>query len=213
MGLAFTPTEGIVSAVRSGAEIKEVIGDYDDAIDMTWIQTTAAISPGNSGGPLVNRRGEVVGINTWTFKSARSLSFAVSSAELDSLLQDAAKKPLVSLGDQPSGAHRKRRSKKLDAQIIYDFYAKPKFESELQERTARLREVADKYNKAIRSITSNDGSERKARTDYDAAKDSILELKDFDPGLPAFLKEHGAILGAPGRWYVFQVIGADSLLV
>jgi len=48
LGLGFTVTDGIVSAKRGGTEL----------------QTSVAISPGNSGGPLVNKQGEVIGVNT-----------------------------------------------------------------------------------------------------------------------------------------------------
>lgn len=55
-GLGQTVTAGIVSALgRSGINIK----GYED-----FIQTDASINPGNSGGALINRRGELVGINT-----------------------------------------------------------------------------------------------------------------------------------------------------
>ena len=56
MGLDQTVTAGIVSA-KGRANVG--IADYED-----FIQTDAAVNPGNSGGPLVNLRGEVVGINT-----------------------------------------------------------------------------------------------------------------------------------------------------
>jgi S1-C subfamily serine protease len=62
-GLDYTITEGIVSAKR-----------WD-----THVQTSAAISPGNSGGPLINQQGAVVGVNTWMVKEdvAQSLGFAI----------------------------------------------------------------------------------------------------------------------------------------
>lgn len=57
LGFSQSVTQGIVSAKgRSGAGI----GNIND-----FIQTDAAINQGNSGGPLVNIRGEVIGINTW----------------------------------------------------------------------------------------------------------------------------------------------------
>ena len=42
---------------------------YD--LDVQWIQHNVAISPGNSGGPLVNAKGEIVGLNTWTYGGGR----------------------------------------------------------------------------------------------------------------------------------------------
>lgn len=47
-----------------------------------YIQSDAAISPGNSGGPLLNKYGEVVGINTMYYKDGQNLNFSVSVNEL-----------------------------------------------------------------------------------------------------------------------------------
>ncbi len=81
-GIAGTVTEGIVSSVREPTEAMEDITPYY----VTLIQTDAAISPGNSGGPLVNNKGEVVGINTWSFTGERgrvqNLNFAISIVDV-----------------------------------------------------------------------------------------------------------------------------------
>lgn len=82
LGLDMSVTEGIVSAIRTAKEL-------EDSIDLTghagtWVQTTAAISPGNSGGPLITKRGEVVAINTLSLvgAGAQSLNFGISSEDI-----------------------------------------------------------------------------------------------------------------------------------
>lgn len=67
-GLGLTVTAGIVSA--RGRVLGS--GNYDN-----YIQTDAAINQGNSGGPLFNRRGEVVGINTAILRDGRGIGFAI----------------------------------------------------------------------------------------------------------------------------------------
>ncbi len=60
LGFQSTVTAGIVSAVGRRAVERSAVARYTD-----YVQTDAAINRGNSGGPLVNMDGEVVGINTW----------------------------------------------------------------------------------------------------------------------------------------------------
>ena len=64
LGIENTVTRGIVSGIRKLGAV-------------SLIQTDAAVNPGNSGGPLLNRQGEVVGITTLKLSRAEQMSFAV----------------------------------------------------------------------------------------------------------------------------------------
>ncbi len=71
-----TLTDGIVSAINRDVDV--------DGVKMTLIQTTAALNSGNSGGPLINQYGQVIGINTIKMMSEydtiEGLGFAIPSS-------------------------------------------------------------------------------------------------------------------------------------
>jgi len=70
LGLQFSVTQGIVSAIhRQGI----------NGIENAYIQTDAALNPGNSGGPLINKQGQVIGINNFKIGDGESLGFALES--------------------------------------------------------------------------------------------------------------------------------------
>ncbi len=82
-GLEGTFSQGIVSSIREVGTDK-------------LLQITAPISPGSSGGPVLNGKGEVVGVSVATFRGGQNLNFAIPSNYLKSLLGKAgAVKPLA----------------------------------------------------------------------------------------------------------------------
>ncbi|MCI9608719.1 MAG: PDZ domain-containing protein [Oscillibacter sp.] len=81
-----TLTNGIVSAIDRDIEV--------EGHTMTLLQTNAALNSGNSGGPLISERGQVVGINVakymsdWNRDSVEGLGFAIPSAQLERIVND-----------------------------------------------------------------------------------------------------------------------------
>jgi serine protease Do len=80
LGLQFSVSEGIVSGVhRPGLNEMEV-----------YIQTDAALNPGNSGGPLINKEGEVIGINNFKIGGTEGMGFALESNSIEETVNEIA---------------------------------------------------------------------------------------------------------------------------
>ena len=101
-GLEGTFSQGIVSSIR------EVGTDR-------LLQITAPISPGSSGGPVLNTKGEVIGVSVATFRGGQNLNFAIPSSYLKALLGKAG--PAKALPEvRPSKAVRAHALWQLSAQ-------------------------------------------------------------------------------------------------
>lgn len=84
LGLQFSVSEGIVSAVdREGSNGLNY-----------YIQTDAALNPGNSGGPLINTKGKVIGINNFKVSGGENLGFALESNYIKQAVNEISQKNL-----------------------------------------------------------------------------------------------------------------------
>lgn len=166
-GFGGSVSDGIVSSVRSGTELQDLLrqGSATDVytrylgyeLDAVWIQTTAPISGGNSGGPLVNLRGEVVGLNTWNRTDGQNLNFAISIEHLRKLVQSeqGPLKPLSQLpaprklaGGGPGGSSG-------DAQKTLDYWLEiGKINRSMYNRVKKLARPAIAPSKRNRSFFS-----------------------------------------------------------
>jgi serine protease Do len=93
-GLEQTVTLGVISAVRQSLRVEERL--YSD-----FLQTDAAINQGNSGGPLVNVRGEVVGINTAIYSPTGvygGIGFAIPSNQVAKIMRELIEKGRIVRG-------------------------------------------------------------------------------------------------------------------
>ena len=83
LSLTHTFTKGIVSALNRTLKTDSSSGE---GYMQNLVQHDASLNPGNSGGPLLNSRGEVVGINTLKITSGEGIGFAIPSKSFDSLV-------------------------------------------------------------------------------------------------------------------------------
>ena len=88
-GYAHTVTKGIISGVKR---------EIDDLNLFPLLQTDAGINQGNSGGPLVNLKGEVIGVNNAIAAGAQGISFAIPINNVKNILQDILKYGYVRRG-------------------------------------------------------------------------------------------------------------------
>ena len=80
LGLQFSVTEGIVSNLHMKGT---------NNLD-AYIQTDAALNPGNSGGPLINKQGEVIGMNNFKIGGSEGLGFALESNYIKQVINEIA---------------------------------------------------------------------------------------------------------------------------
>lgn len=135
-GLEFTFTRGIVSQVRQGFESFGTV-----------IQTDVSLSPGSSGGPLVNGAGQVVGINTLASKSsaeAHNLNFAVAMSEIRTVSQRSNPRALTDLEgyrlfETVVSAANSKRQQEIEGQRQAQLASERKRQQEAEREATRRR--------------------------------------------------------------------------
>ncbi len=85
LSLKHTFTKGIVSALNRTIKVSNLGGE---SYMQNLIQHDASLNPGNSGGPLINSRGEVLGINTLKISGGEGIGFAIPVKSIASALQN-----------------------------------------------------------------------------------------------------------------------------
>lgn len=89
-GIEFSPFDGKVSRLVKSSQLPAGLQKFVRELttsdsDLTWLQHTARLSEGNSGGPLASEQGEVIGINIWVDRQT-DYSYALPVAALETLL-------------------------------------------------------------------------------------------------------------------------------
>ncbi len=129
-------TKGIVSAKHR----------RDPRLAVSLIQTDAAINHGNSGGPLLNQMGQVIGINTETLRKdlAEGLNFAIAINDVKDLIKE---------GQALSEADRSQEASRLETKLQQQQRIAEERAQEMKDRTARAREQEDaRYKEQLDAV-------------------------------------------------------------
>lgn len=164
LGLSFTATTGIVSAIRPGMELGKEIGD--DSMRGTWVQVDAALSPGNSGGPLINSSGQVVAMSTRaSFGRAQNLNFGISIVDIRKAIENAKTKPERTLASGV-GKIRDREQATAGVESLVDYHEVPEesFEAYFEEGRNSFSSLAKHVRRSVTRTGNTLSQMRKGKT-------------------------------------------------
>jgi WD40 repeat protein/S1-C subfamily serine protease len=215
-GLNFTATNGIVSAIRKASD-RSPVKPEDDQV---WVQSTAFIGGGSSGGPLLSETGRVIGINT-SVVPGQGISFAVHVGHLVDLLATLkGAKPQPLPGSEGSELYNPLADLQPRVNGMYEEYS-----NAVNEFTRQLRGATNQFQIALIRKTQNPGPKyakrffqiaegnRRSTTGFQAlylacvADDPAAPGSVFKPAIDRILEDH-----AKERWvhHAFQGLAGED---
>lgn len=191
VSLSFTVTDGIISAVHRKIRTDET------TFEMECIQTNADISPGNSGGALVNMYGEVIGITSSKYVSSsyEGLGFAITSNEALPIIEELIDKGYIS-GRFRIGIQLIDMSEQSKILIIEDelgFDLPENFRGIYIESISEDSDIANTDLKPGDFITEVAGTKVATYNEFYNAITSSYGVGDTVPATCAHIDEDGAI--------------------
>ena len=114
-GLTWTFNSGMVTQIRKNFQWNYVSGSHRANV----IQHEVPTNPGNSGGPLFNERGELIGVNTFSGDNVEVINFSISVDEVDAFLKEkiVEKKKSKYIQKKPAGTWIQKKPKKRDSKL------------------------------------------------------------------------------------------------
>jgi Do/DeqQ family serine protease len=220
-GLGHTVTTGVISALNRSVQAP------DETVFSDFIQTDAAIHPGNSGGPLLNIEGRLVGITTAIKSGAENIGFAipVDRAErvLDELIAYGTVRPVwmgLEVWEITSGLARHLGVKPggLMVRRVHDASPADRAGVEPGDRIVSLEGQAVESLGDWRTVLGRLGPGDRARVKLDREGREVdvrIHLEALDPSMAADLARVrlGMILGEPTRQELMRRMPDDVLVV
>ncbi|MBP7148097.1 MAG: trypsin-like peptidase domain-containing protein [Acidobacteria bacterium] len=177
-GYEFTVSEGIVSALRS-------IQSGGPAM----IQTTAPISPGSSGGPLLGLDGTVVGVCSLTLTEGQNINFAIPAEQLRGFVQRA-RQVERSLARNDAGA--------LDPDALAQLVRRHRIDGDLT-RAGDIAERALRRHPASLPLLLEAAEVAWSRGSYPEVEQLVERMSTLSPGFAPGRQIHASVLAQSGR--------------
>jgi Flp pilus assembly protein TadD len=199
LGLENTISEGIIGGLR-----------YFDELGREFIQITASISHGSSGGAVVNSRGELIGISTLSMVEGQNLNFAIKISEIKNINIYSVKENDIEIHNLLYKGNLSYESGKYIEAILYFTKFIKEYPNDYKAYNSRGNAYAklkdyDKaisdYNKAIEIKPDIAGIYDNRGISYDKLKDYIKAIQDYDKAIELNPDDYGTYVRRGFAYY------------